>query len=161
MTEASDEEFVALLVANQGRVYRFLMTLVPNNEALQAEVWLKNQDAGFVRQGQEVKVKLSSYPFQKYGMVDGTVLQVSADASDKGNGGSQQQGSSDPNQPSQPTTYRTLVALKQQQLEIDGDKLHLAPGMQVAAEIKLADQTVMEYLLSPVRRAFHDAGRER
>lgn len=26
------------------------MTLVPNNEALQAEVWLKNEDAGFVRQ---------------------------------------------------------------------------------------------------------------
>jgi len=61
-----------------------LMTLVPNNEALQAEVWLKNEDAGFVHAGQQVKVKLSSYPFQKYGMVDGTVLQVSADATDRG-----------------------------------------------------------------------------
>jgi HlyD family secretion protein len=33
--------------------------------------------------------------------------------------------------------------------------------MQVAAEIKLADQTILEYLLSPVRKAFHEAGRER
>ena len=138
-----------------------LMTLVPNNEALQAEVWLKNEDAGFARRGQDVKLKLSAYPFQKYGMVEGTVLQVSADATDKANGSSQQNNNSDLNQSSQQTTYRTLIALKKQELEIDQSKLHLAPGMQVAAEIKLADQTVMEYLISPVRRAFHDAGRER
>jgi len=140
-----------------------LMTLVPNNEALQAEVWLKNEDAGFVRQGQEVKIKLSAYPFQKYGMVDGKVLQVSADATDKSNGNpntNNSQASNDSSNNSQ-LAYRTLIQLSTQTLEIDKDKLHLAPGMQVAAEIKLADQTVMEYLLSPVRRAFHDAGRER
>ncbi|MGZ8252463.1 MAG: HlyD family type I secretion periplasmic adaptor subunit [Methylophilaceae bacterium] len=140
-----------------------LMTLVPNNEALQAEVWLKNEDAGFVRQGQEVKIKLSAYPFQKYGMVDGKVLQVSADATDKSNGNANTnnpQGSNDSSNNSQ-LAYRTLIQLSTQTLEIEKDKLHLAPGMQVAAEIKLADQTVMEYLLSPVRRAFHDAGRER
>jgi HlyD family secretion protein len=33
--------------------------------------------------------------------------------------------------------------------------------MQVAAEIRLGDRTVMEYLLSPVQKAFHEAGRER
>lgn len=138
-----------------------LMTLVPNNEALQAEVWLKNEDAGFVRLNQQVKVKLSAYPFQKYGMVDGIVMQVSADATDKGSANQQSQDvnqeSSNPNQ----LAYRTLVKLNQQHLEIEGDKLTLSPGMQVAAEIKLTDQTVLEYLLSPVRRAFHEAGRER
>jgi HlyD family secretion protein len=136
-----------------------LMTLVPNNEDLLAEVWIKNADAGFVHEGQEVKVKLSAYPFQKYGMVDGTVTQVSADASDRNN--SQQTGmdaqSINPNL----FAYRTLIHLDQQHLERDGDRLKLAPGMQVAAEIKLADQTILEYLLSPVRKAFHEAGRER
>lgn len=57
--------------------------------------------------------------------------------------------------------YRALIKLTQQHLEVEEDKLELTPGMQVAAEIKLADQTVMEYLLSPVRKAFHEAGRER
>jgi HlyD family secretion protein len=33
--------------------------------------------------------------------------------------------------------------------------------MQVVAEIHLGDRTVLEYLLSPVRKAFHEAGRER
>ncbi|MDW8467869.1 MAG: hypothetical protein RML56_01485 [Burkholderiales bacterium] len=33
--------------------------------------------------------------------------------------------------------------------------------MQVAAEIRLGTRTVLEYLLSPVQRAFHEAARER
>jgi HlyD family secretion protein len=141
-----------------------LMTLVPNNEALQAEVWLKNEDAGFVRQHQQVKVKLSAYPFQKYGMVDGKVLQVSADATDQSASNSQNNQSNDTQNTNTSNTqlaYRTIIQLSKQSLEIEQDKLHLAPGMQVVAEIKLADQTVMEYLLSPVRKAFHEAGRER
>jgi HlyD family secretion protein len=142
-----------------------LMTLVPNNEALQAEVWLKNEDAGFVHPGQAVKVKLSAYPFQKYGMVDGQVMQVSADATDKtGNANNQSNPNGDNANTSSNTTqlaYRTLIKLQQQTLKAEQEILRLTPGMQVAAEIKLADQTVMEYLLSPVRKAFHEAGRER
>lgn len=140
-----------------------LMTLVPNNEALQAEVWLKNEDAGFVRENQPVKVKLSAYPFQKYGMVDGKVLQVSADATDKSSGNNQNSSDNSQNASGSATqlAYRTIIRLSKQSLEIERDKLHLAPGMQVVAEIKLADQTVMEYLLSPISKAFHEAGRER
>lgn len=140
-----------------------LMTLVPSDEPLQAEVWLKNEDAGFVHVGQSVKVKLSSYPFQKYGMVDGTVFQVSADATDKGNNQANGNTNNNDNNQSNPNqlAYRTLIKLKQQHLAIEQDKLTLTSGMQVAAEIKLRDQTVMEYLLSPVRKAFHEAGRER
>lgn len=142
-----------------------LMTLVPNNEALQAEVWLKNEDAGFVHTGQAVKVKLMAYPFQKYGMVDGKVLQVSADATDKTNPNNNQANQND-NSPNTSVAntqlaYRTIVQLNKQHLTIEQEKLLLTPGMQVAAEIKLADQTVMQYLLSPVTKAFHEAGRER
>ena len=42
-----------------------------------------------------------------------------------------------------------------------GVRYSLVPGMQVAAEIHLGTRTVLEYLLSPVSRAFHEAGRER
>jgi HlyD family secretion protein len=46
-------------------------------------------------------------------------------------------------------------------LESDGHRYPLAPGMQVMAEIHLGERTVLEYLLSPVQKAFHEAGRER
>jgi hemolysin D len=139
-----------------------IMTLVPNNEALQAEVWMKNEDAGFVHAGQEVKVKLSAYPFQKYGMVDGTVLQVSADATDKSASNSNQN-NAEQNQSSSNAqlSYRTIIQLSKQSLDTEQDKLRLTPGMQVVAEIKLADETVMQYLLSPISKAFREAGRER
>jgi HlyD family secretion protein len=37
----------------------------------------------------------------------------------------------------------------------------LSAGMQTHAEIRLGDRPVLEYLLSPVRKAWHEAGRER
>lgn len=60
-----------------------------------------------------------------------------------------------------PLVYRTLVDLKTPYLESDGQRYALTPGMQVSAEIKLGTRTVLEYLLSPVRKAFHEAARER
>ena len=45
--------------------------------------------------------------------------------------------------------------------EADGWKCCLAPGMQVSAEIHLGTRTVLEYLLSPVTKAFQEAARER
>ncbi|MDO8931625.1 MAG: HlyD family type I secretion periplasmic adaptor subunit, partial [Rhodocyclaceae bacterium] len=59
-----------------------LLTLVPREETLRAEVWVSNEDIGFVREGQPVKIKLAAFPFQKYGMVEGRVEHVSADAAD-------------------------------------------------------------------------------
>lgn len=46
-------------------------------------------------------------------------------------------------------------------LEVDDRSYRLLPGMRVTAEIKLGTRTVLEYLLSPVRKAFHEGGRER
>ena len=102
-----------------------------------------------------------AYPFQKYGMLDGEVEQVSADATDKPNQQQQNNADSNTNATTTPSTYKTIVKLKQQHLKIDQEQLKMTAGMQVAAEIKLADQTVMEYLLSPVRKAFHESARER
>ena len=57
--------------------------------------------------------------------------------------------------------YRTLVSLNTPYLEADGKRYPLSPGMQVTAEINLGTRTVLEYILSPVQRTLHEAGRER
>jgi hemolysin D len=44
---------------------------------------------------------------------------------------------------------------------MDGEKFALSAGMQTNAEVHLGDRTVLEYLLSPVKKAWHEAGRER
>lgn len=118
-----------------------LMTIVPDGEKLRAEVWVSNDDIGFVRAAQPVKIKLAAFPFQKYGMLEGAVAQVSADSTEG--------------------TFRALIDPAHQHLDSDGRRHALAAGMQVVAEIHLGSRTVLEYLLSPVRKAFHEAGRER
>jgi hemolysin D len=138
-----------------------LMTLVPKDETLRAEVWLSNDDVGFIRPNQEVKLKLASFQFQKYGMLDGTVAQVSADATETPNPNTRSDALSGRDRPTGPLAFRALVDLKQQHLASDGERYRLAPGMQVVSEIKLGERTVLEYLLSPVRKAFHEAARER
>jgi hemolysin D len=129
-----------------------LMTLVPSDEKLVAEVWLQNQDAGFVREGQGAKLKLSAYPFQKYGMVEGRVLRVSADSSerpaaDRGRAPG--------------LAYRAIVELSAPELQGAGGRHALLPGMQLTAEIRISERSVLDYLLSPIQKAAQEAGRER
>jgi hemolysin D len=138
-----------------------LMTLVPQGERMIAEVWVGNQDIGFVRPGQNVKIKLAPYQFQKYGMIEGKVKQVSADATEAPSANTRSDALTGRDRPMGPLAFRALVELDSQLLTVDGDKYNVAPGMQVAAEINLGTRTVMEYLLSPVQKAFHEAARER
>lgn len=130
-----------------------LMTLVPVNERLVAEVWVRNDDIGFVAPGQPTRLKLEAFPFQKYGMVAGTVAQLGADATEDS-------ASAEPGQAGR-LLYKARVFLAKPGLDFGGGDLKLAPGMQVTAEITLGRRSVLEYLLSPVSRAFQQAGRER
>lgn len=138
-----------------------LMTLVPRGERLRAEVWVSNQDVGFVRPGQAVKVKLIAYPFQKYGMLDATVVQVSADATEAPSANTRSDALFGRDRPMGPLAFRALVELKTQALETQGVKFVLTPGMQVVAEIKLGERTLLEYLLSPLQKVLHEGARER
>lgn len=132
-----------------------LLTLVPRGEPLVAEAWIGNADAGFVRANQKVRVKLAAYPFQKYGMVDGVVSHIGADAHEKAD-------ASNPSvKPMQEAAYRTLISLSSAHLDSQGQRLRLLPGMLVSAEIHLGTRSVLEYLLSPVQKITHEAGRER
>jgi HlyD family secretion protein len=130
-----------------------LLTLVPLGEPLVAEVSLKNEDAGFVFAGQLAKLKVAAFPFQKYGLWEASVAQVAADATSP--------------QPTQaeaaaPPSYRAIIT-PQSDPASDAQKssLHLQAGMRVTAEIHQGKRSVLEYLLSPVRRVAQEAGRER
>jgi HlyD family secretion protein len=135
-----------------------LMTLVPHNEPVLAEVWVSHLDAGFVRPGQPAKVKFTTYAFQKFGMVEGKVQHISPDATDAADF-RQDRKKDDPSVPNQ--GYRTLVALAAPVLERDGRQYQLSPGMQVSAEVNLGSRTVLEYLLSPIQKTVAEAARER
>jgi HlyD family secretion protein len=105
-------------------------------------------------------VKLAAFQFNKYGMLDANVRQVSADATEGRDNGSAP-ADAVRNAPSAPLTYRTIVDIASQELLSEGVRHALAPGMQVTAEIHLGTRSVLEYLFSPLTRAFYEAARER
>lgn len=109
--------------------------------------------------GAPVKLKLAAFAFQKYGMAEGVVEHVSADAADGATNNAAP--TTDKTGRVMPMGYKALVTLKSMSLEMNGERFKLAAGMQTNAEILLGTRSVAEYLLSPVRKAWHEAARER
>lgn len=138
-----------------------LLTLVPREDKLRAEIWVSNEDIGFVRNGLPVKLKFAAFPFQKYGMLEGVVEHVSADAADGNTAGAANNPPSEPARKGQPLLYKALVKLEAMSLRMDGETFPLSAGMQTNAEIMLGTRSVAEYLLSPMQKAWHEGGRER
>lgn len=138
-----------LAVASAGAVVRPadpLMVVVPRGETLVVEAMVLNRDAGFVREGQRVEVKLEAYPFTKYGVVDGHIERISTDAVEN-----EQMG----------LVYPARVRLLAAHITADGVRRTLAPGLAATAEIKTGRRRIIEFLLSPLSRRVQEAGRER
>lgn len=132
-----------------------LLTLVPAGDALEAEVMVRNEDAGFVRAGQRAQLKVAAFPFQKYGLLAAEVLRIGPDATEP-----------TANRTSGDETrlaggYRARLALSAQSLTFDGSRLPFTPGMFTTAEIHLGYRAVLDYLLAPVQKAWQEAARER
>jgi HlyD family secretion protein len=123
---------------------------------------VSNRDRGFVREGQAVKLKISPYPFQKYGMIEGVVKQVSADATEpqqRGGGSSPQDADSE----DRPGGYqfRSIVELKGPVPRARRSAPQVDAGHAGRREVALGQRSVIEYMVSPVRKAFQEAARER
>jgi hemolysin D len=122
------------------------MVVVPDSATVTAEVAIANQDIGFVNAGQQAEIKLETFSYTKYGTVQATVDNVTADAVTDEKRGS---------------FYPATLTLHQKDMLIDGKRIALSPGMNVTAEVKTGKRRVIEYLLSPVQRAGSESLRER
>ncbi len=127
-----------------------LMVIVPHLSSgaasVSAEVTLENKDIGFVAPGQEVAIKLETFPFTRYGTVKASVDKVTQDAV---------------NDEKRGAIFPATLKLNQTSIDIDGKPIKLAPGMNITAEIKTGQRRVIEYLLSPIQRAGSESLRER
>ena len=137
-----------------------LLTVIPADEPLLAEVLVENKDAGFIQSGQQAHIKVASYDFQRYGMIDATVDHVSADSSTQSN---QNNPADDQVIPSraQQSGYKAILTMDKQELQYNGKTYMVKPGMQISAEINLGARSVMGYIFSPITRAAKEAGTER
>jgi hemolysin D len=114
-----------------------VMTVVPASNQLIIEATVDNQDIGFIKTGQSAEVKVEAFPYTRYGVLHGTVVQVSNDAKQDEND-------------KKKWVFTTQVELPADSMLIEGSFVHLTPGMAVAAEIKTGRRRIISYLLSPL-----------
>ncbi|TWC07538.1 hemolysin D [Bradyrhizobium macuxiense] len=144
-----------------------LAVVVPSDSHLEIEAMLSNRDIGFVHPGQRAAIKVDTFNFTRYGLLDGEVLSVSSDAitRDKPQGASNDrtpgggQGGSEPR--GQELEYAARVSLDRTQMQVEDKLVKLGPGMAVTVEIKTGRRRIISYLLSPLASHQQEALRER
>ncbi len=123
-----------------------LLVVVPKQAGLLVEASIENKDIGFVQAGQTAAVKVETFSYTKYGLLEGQVLHVSADAV-----ADEQRG----------LVYTAQISLPRSQLGQGEQSLALGPGMAVSVEVKTGSRRVIEYFLSPLLQYGHESLRER
>ncbi|BHH84977.1 HlyD family type I secretion periplasmic adaptor subunit [Desulforhopalus sp. 52FAK] len=116
-----------------------LLVIVPTDSGLEVEAKILNKDIGFIVEDQEVSVKVTAYPFTRYGDLKGTIEWVARDAViDKELGPS----------------FPIRVAVSDYTLPniVNGRQGVLSPGMTVTADIKVGQRRVIQYFLGPLFR---------
>lgn len=111
-----------------------IMTIVPDGTPLVVEAMLQNKDVGFVKIGQEVEIKVDTFPYQRYGMFKGVVESVSPDAFEDEKLG---------------LVYKVKVSIADSSVMVDGIKQSLNAGMSVSAEIKTGKRRIISFFLEP------------
>lgn len=111
-----------------------LAQIVPEKVPLYVDTALDNQDVGFVKPGQRVVVKVATYPFQRYGYLEGTVENISPDAIQDDKKG---------------LIYKAKIKLNDEKSSKQ-NQLKLLPGMSVSAEINTGQRRIIEFFLDPL-----------
>jgi len=141
-----------------------LMVVVPEQADVTAEVTLENKDIGFVNAGQDVEIKLETFPYTRYGTVPATVESITADAVVKAPAAPRGDASADAAGAAGAgggAVFPATIKLHTNHINVDGKSIRLSPGMNVTAEIKTGQRRVIEYLLSPVQTYASESLRER
>lgn len=123
-----------------------LMHIVPDQDAVEVEAWVRNKDIGFVHEGQSAEIKVQTFPFTKYGIIHGEILNVSDDATQNEKIG---------------LVYQTTVAMKKAVMKVEDKIVNLTPGMAVTVEINMGQRRLIEFLLSPLLRYKDESMKER
>ena len=127
-----------------------LMTLVPLDAPLEAEVEIDARYISYLREGDRARIKLDTYPFQQYGVLEGRVRTVSEDSFVRMQGEAESQASG------REAFYRARITLVDTSLDAMAGEVRFLPGMTLTAEVVFGERTVMSYLMYPVIRSLDE-----
>lgn len=148
------EELVIATIGGVVTPAQELLHIVPSyssngehsSHSLEINAGLLNKDIGFVHTGQIAEIKIDSFPFTKYGVIDGEVIDISADAIEDEKMG---------------LLFPLKASMATDEINVNGKWVTLKPGMSVTVEIKTGTRRLMEFLLAPLMKGVSEGARER
>ena len=126
-----------------------IMQIVPLDDKLLVEAYIRPQDVAFIRPGLPAVVKVSAYDYSIYGGLNGKVTLISPDTVSNSMQNRANDLKLDPNQ----VYYRILVQTTSNSLkDKNGKEMPIIPGMVATVDVKTGEKTVFQYLIKPITR---------
>lgn len=124
------------------QVNRPLMTILPEGATLEAVLFVPTRAYGFVRTGQKTRIRYQAFPYQRFGIYLGEIVEVS-------------QSVILPNETTLPVifqepVYQVVVKLDEQGAKAYGTQVPLQSGMLLEADIMVDRRTLFEWLFEPI-----------
>ena len=112
-----------------------IVTIVPDNYEMVAEVKMKPEEIAKLHIGQDVKLKVTAFDYSIYGDLEGKITNISPDTiTDKDTGESH---------------YLIYVKTKKNYLN-NNEKYKIKVGMMVNADVLVGKKSIMSFLLKPI-----------
>ncbi|MNS01958.1 Colicin V secretion protein CvaA [compost metagenome] len=118
----------------------------PGSGPLEAELYAPSRAAGFVREGQKVRLMYEAFPYQKFGGGAGRVESVSRTVLAPSE-------IAIPGLQMQEPVFRVRVKLDRTSVSAYGQEVPLQPGMLLTADVVIDRRSLLEWLFDPLYAA--------
>lgn len=119
-----------------------LVSVVPEGAPIIVKAQVANNDIGFIREGMPVLIKVDTYEYQKYGIINGQVRNVSKDSIKDEKLGE---------------IYDVYITPLNKELMVEGRMRPITTGMSLSAEIKINKRRIIEFFIYPMIKYWNQA----
>lgn len=112
-----------------------LFAITPDNTPILVKAIVLNQDIGFVKEGMPASIKIDTFSFQKYGMIEGRVKTVSKNSIEDEKLG---------------RVYEVYITPLSHTLKVEGKDEEVRTGMSLNAEINVGKRRIIEFFIYPL-----------
>ncbi len=140
-----------LKVHTIGRVVKSgetLMQIIPKTSTFEVVAEVSNEDIGYVKRMQKTLIKVNTYPFHEYGMLQGEIVHISDDAVLNEKTG-------------MIFTVKSSIESPYLNRFKDGVQVRISSGMTAQVDIKIGTRRLISYFFSPIIRGLKESFKER
>jgi adhesin transport system membrane fusion protein len=123
-----------------------LVEIVPIDDTLLVEAYLRPNDIAFIHPDQEVKINITAYDFSRYGSIEGQITRIGSDTI--------------PHPQTDEQVFVVDVRANTNILDGAGEPVEIIPGMVAQIDILAGRKTVLDYVTEPVVRVRETAFRD-